>query len=209
MTGLAKARRLRSAAAELLPLRSAVLALFLALGFLGGYAFSAHCAPETGTEIHGYLSAYRSGAAVRALSLGTGLQTLVCFFRAPITAFLLGFATIGVLALPALCAAQGFLLSFSLFSFAETVGREGFVLLLLLYGVRTLFVLPCTMALAAAAFEKSRLLAVLSLGGEGRRVRGVAYGADYWYRLLVCCVCLLIGSVLELWLTPLLLLRWT
>ena len=86
------------------------------------------------------------------------------------------------------------------------MGRDSFVLLLALFAIRLLFVLPCTFLLGTAALDKSRALAVLSLGG-GRRVRPVAYGAEYWYRFAVCCVCLLIGAALELWLVPLLLTR--
>ena len=116
-------------------------------------------------------------------------------------AFLLGFASIGLAALPLLLAAQGFLVSFSMFSFAAALGRESFVILPRLFAIRLLFVLPCTFLLGTAAFEKSRALALLSFGG-GKRARPVAYGAAYWYRFAVCCVCLFIGSVLELWLVP-------
>ena len=73
-------------------------------------------------------------------------------------------------------AAQGLTLSFSLFSFAAAMGREGFALLVALFLIRLLFVLPCTFLLGTAALDKSRALALLSLGG-GKRVRPVVYGA--------------------------------
>lgn len=202
MSGLARAKKLRRVTAEWLPLRSVALALFLALGILCGYALSARCGTETGAELRRYLDGYLALAAKRAPDAGAALETLLCFFRAPLLAFLLGFASIGVLALPLLYAAQGFVLSFSLFAFAEALGRDGFALLPALFGIRLLFVLPCTFLLGCAAFEKSRELAALSLGGEGRRTRSVCYGPDYWYRLAACCVCLLLGSALELWLVP-------
>ena len=116
--------------------------------------------------------------------------------------FPFAFSSIGVVALPILFAAQGFLISFSLFSFAAVLGRDGFLLLFALFAIRLLFVLPCTFLLGTTAFEKARALALFSFG-SGRRARPVVYGAAYWYRFAVCCVCLLLGSALELWLVPL------
>lgn len=204
MTGTARTRRLRYVTVDILPLRSLLLALFLVFGILCGYFCSARYAGETGEELRRYFDGYLGMAAQRTLTAETAAQTVICFFRAPVIAFLLGFASIGVIALPLLFAAQGFVLSFSLFSFACAIGRGSFSQLAALFVIRLLFVLPCTFLLGTAAFETSRSLAVLSLGG-GKRLRPVVYGTPYWYRFAACCVCLLIGSVLELWLVPLLL----
>lgn len=207
MTAPARARALRYVTADFLPLRSLLLALFLTLGILGGYAVSARCEAETLSELRRYFEGYLTLTADRSLTVETIAQTLLCFFRAPVLAFLFGFASIGVVALPALFAAQGFVLSFSLFSFAAAMGRQSFILLPALFAIRLLCVLPCTFLLGTAAFDKSRSLAALSLG-SGKRVRPLVYAADHWYRFAVCCVCLLIGSALELWLVPLFLARF-
>lgn len=114
---------------------------------------------------------------------------------------LLGFASIGIVAVPLVCACQGFLLSYSLFCFALSLGRGSFPLLLALFGIRLLAVLPCTLLLGNASLDKSRALLSLSLGGGGRG-RAVSYGSAYWYRFGICCVCLLFAALLELWLVP-------
>ena len=178
--------------------------LFLAACFFGGVCLGQVLAgrvpDETGRELSCYLKDY--------LTLGDGGATpaslwaaVVLYGRYPLLAFLLGFASIGVLLIPLLCAFEGFLFSFSLFCFASTLGRESFLLLLALFAVRMLFVLPCTLILSVQALDKARSLALFSIG-NGKRVRPVSYGTDYWYRFGICCVCLLIGSVLELWLVP-------
>ena len=200
MTVMAKAKG--TVTMELLPLRSVLLASAISVGVLGGYIFSARCGEGMRPQLRQYFDAYQSLSAAAPLSPETVLRTLACYFRAPLLAFLLGFSSIGVLALPLLLSAQGFLLSFSLFSFAGMLGRDGFLLLAGLFGIRLLFVLPCTFVLGEAAFETSRTMAALALGGGKRPVR---YGAAWWYRFAVCCVFLLIGSVLELWLTPVML----
>ena len=202
MTGLAKARKLRYVTVEILPLRSLLLALFLVCGVLCGYALAGRCGEELSEELRRYLDAYVAGIAARSLTGEAAVRTLACYLRASVAAFLLGFASIGVIALPLLFAAQGFVLSFSLFSFALAVGRESFVLLPAIFALRLLFVLPCTFLIGTAALEKSCSLAAFTLGG-GKRVRPVSYPAAYWYRFAVCCVCLLFGCVLELWLLPL------
>ena len=207
MTGAAKARKLRYVTVDIVPLRSLLLALFLVLGILAGYILSGRWSGETDGELRRYLESYLAVTARPPVTATAAAQTLICFLRAPVLAFLLGFASIGVVGIPLLFAAQGFVLSFSLFSFAGAMGRGSFALLLALFAIRLLFVLPCTFLLGTAALDKSRALAVLSLGG-GKRVRPVVYGAAYWYRFAACCVCLLIGSALELWLVPLFLARF-
>ena len=183
-----------------LPLPLVILSVCFAGGLLLGYGLAGSQLGETGEELRRYFDGYVLLAA-RELSVAAVLRTLLCFFRAPLLAFILGFASIGVVLLPLLCAFEGFLFSFSLCCFAGTLGREGFALLLALFALRMLFVLPCTLYMSVCAMEKAKALALFCVGG-GKRVRGVSYGAEYWYRFGIICVCLLIGSVLELWLVP-------
>ncbi len=198
MTPAAKTRKLRHVTVEVIPLRSLLLALFLLLGVLSGYAVSGRYA-ACGDELRVYFDECVARSAAPDLNVETVVRTLVCYFRASLAAFLLGFSSVGVLCLPLLFAAQGFVLSFSLFSFAEAIGRGGFFLLGALFATRMLFVLPCTFLLGVAAMERS--WALLSLVG-GKRVQIAPAG---FYRFTVCCVCLLLGCVLELWLVPLVL----
>ncbi|MBO4915783.1 MAG: hypothetical protein J5449_11335 [Oscillospiraceae bacterium] len=204
MTDFARARKLRYVTVDILPLRSLLLALFLVSGILAGYTVSGRLAFETDTELRQYLSGYLAAASDSSLDAEFVLRTITCFFRSPALAFLLGFASIGIIAIPLLLAAQGFVFSFSLFSFASAMGREGLSTVAALFAVRMLVVLPCTFILAVAAAEKSYALALLSLG-KGKRASQVSFGSAYWYRFACCCVCLAVGSALELWLTPLLL----
>ena len=195
-------RRRNGARTRRMPLPLMVLAAFAVLGVLFGYVFALHSAQRTGGELERYLASFLSLGARQSFSAQALVETLVCYFCAPVIVFLLGFASIGVAAVPAVCAFQGFLLSFSLMSFALSLGRGYFPLLVALFGARVLAVLPCTLVLGAAAMETSRSLLLLSLGGGGKRARAVTYGSAYWYRLGVCCVCLLLAALAELWLVP-------
>ena len=195
-----KARRLHCVTVELLPLRMTLLAAFLVLGILAGYLLSGRCRAETGEELAGYLDRYLARAGQEALTWETVGQTLWCYFRASVCAFLLGFSPIGVAGLPLLCAAQGLVLSFSLFCFAGVLGREGFLALLALFGVRVCVVLPCTLLLSAAALERAYAMARMTLGGK--RAQRLSAGGGYYVRFAFCCVCLFFGATAELWLVP-------
>lgn len=201
MASFVGVRRIRGASWEELPLIMLLLAALLATGIICGYIFAGNCAAETSGELGRYFEGYFSLSSQDTLSAAAVLRTLLCFFRAPLLVFLLGFASIGVVLIPLLCAFEGFLFSFSVVCFASTLGRESFLLLMALFATRMLFVLPCTLILGISSLEKARSLALFSIG-NGKRVRPITYGMDYWYRFGICCVCLLIGSVLELWLVP-------
>lgn len=183
------------------PVPMLVLSAFVVLGVILGYVLSLRSLHASGDELKRYFDAFLSSGAKRSFSARALGETLACYFRAPVVVFLLGFASIGVAAVPLVCVCQGFLLSYSLFCFALSLGRGSFPLLLALFGIRLITVLPCTLLLGSVSLDKSRALLLLSLGGGGRG-RAIGYGSAYWYRFGVCCVCLLAAALLELWLVP-------
>ena len=207
MIGMVKTRKLRYVSVDNLPLRSLVLALFLVFGILLGHFFACGYGLETAQELQRYLDECLSVNAWNNPTPGIVVQTVFCFLRSTLLAFLFGFASIGVVALPLLFTAQGFVVSFSLAAYALALGHDSFALLPALFAIRLIFVLPATFLMGTAAIEKAQELAMLSLGG-GRRSAPVIYGVAYFYRFAVCCICLLLGSALELWIVPLLLARF-
>lgn len=176
-----------------------VSAAFFLFGVLLGHAAAMRCAPTLGEELSRYLEELLALRAERAVSASAALETLGCFFRAPVAVFLLGFASLGVVLIPCVCALQGFSFAFSLFCFSSALGRSGFFVLVALFAARLLVVLPCTLWLGGAAMETSYALAALSLG-RGKRTRSVTYGRRCWMRFGKACVCLLLGAMAELWL---------
>ena len=183
------------------PVAMLALAAFFLLGVVLGRALSVRCAETMGAELRRYLDSYVALHASGGFSAAAAWKTALCFFRVPVLVFILGFASLGAVLIPCVCAAQGFLFSFSLFCFAAGLGQDGFFLLLALFAVRLLIVLPCTLFLGAAAWETACSLAALAFGG-GKRVRPAASGSRRWPRFGVVCVCLCFGAALELWLVP-------
>lgn len=174
------------------------LALFFFAGVVLGQVFSSRVPDATGDELACYLTDFlkveEGDASPRA-----ALSAAVLYFRYPLAAFLLGFASIGVLALPLMTGAFGFFLSFSVCCFTAAFGPDGVLLALAVFGLRCVVTLPCYFLLAVPALDRSAALACLSLGG-GRRP--ALYGREWWGRLAVIAGALLAGICADLMLTP-------
>lgn len=177
------------------PLHVLLPAVFLILGALTGYFLALRCADPCGVELRRYLDAYARLPA-SPLSMRVVLGTLACYFRAPLAAFLLGYASVGIFLIPPLCAVSALSASFSLCSFALALGRGGLSTLLVLFALRLALVLPCLLSLSGDALARSYALRRAASGAQ--RTQGDRSGA--LYRFFVCCVLLLLGALAELWL---------
>ena len=181
------------------PFRLLFLALFFLAGIFLGQVFAGRAPAAAGEELDRYLSDY--------LQVGGGvspqvvLTAAILYFRYPLAAFLLGFASIGVVFLPVLTGAFGFFLSFSVCCFTAAFGTDGVLLALAVFGLRCAVTLPCYFLLAVPSLERSAALACLSLGG-GRRTAPVLYGREWWNRLAVISGALLAGMCADLMLAP-------
>ncbi|MPM56568.1 hypothetical protein SDC9_103377 [bioreactor metagenome] len=131
----------------------------------------------------------------------TVLSALAVYFRYPLLAFLLGFASVGAALLPAVTAAYGFFLSFSVCCLTAAFGPGGVLLALAVFGLRCLITLPCYFAVAVPALEKSVALAALSLEKGGRPSPPV-YDKAWWLRFAVVSAVLSAGVLTELLVTP-------
>jgi stage II sporulation protein M len=128
-------------------------------------------------------------------------STFFLYFRYPLLAFLLGFASVGVLLLPAATLAYGFFLSFSVCCLTAAFGREGVLLALAVFGLRCLITLPCYFAVAVPALEKSFALAMWSFARPGRSAPPV-YGRAWWLRLSTISAALSMGVAIDLLISP-------
>ena len=173
--------------------RLLLLALFFLAGVLLGQVLSGRVPDTTGDELRRYLEDYVRLGGEGAPTVQTALSALVIYFRYPLFAFLLGFASIGVVLLPCVTAAYGFFLSFSVCCFAAALGRDGVLLALAALGLRCLFVLPCTLCLADAGFAQA-CRAMPRLRPRRPELN--------WRMLLFCVFVLLTGTVVECAIVP-------
>ena len=199
-------RRLTKRTPVQLPMlpRLLLLALFFLAGIFLGQVLSGRVPDATGDELRRYLEDYMQLGGGGAPTARTVLSALVIYFRYPLMAFLLGFASIGVVLLPGVTAAYGFFLSFSVCCFTAAFGTDGVLLAMAVFGLRCLVTLPCYFLLAASSWGTAAGLAAVSFG-SGRRTAPVVYGRACWVRFGACCLALLAGVCAELFLSPVLL----
>lgn len=184
--------------------RLLLLALFFAAGVLLGQVLAGWVPDATGEELRRYLEDYVRLGGGTAPSPRAVLSTLVIYFRYPLLAFGLGFASIGVALLPCVTVAYGFFLSFSVCCFTAAFGADGVLLALAVFGLRCAVTLPCYFLLAAPSWGTAAGLAAVSFG-SGRRTAPVVYGRACWIRLGACCLALLAGVCVDVLLSPVLL----
>ena len=177
------------------------LALFFFAGIVLGQVFSGRVPDATGDELNRYLTDFlrveRADSVPRA-----AFSAAVLYFRYPLMAFLLGFASAGVVLLPLTAGAFGFFLSFSVCCFTAAFGSDGVLLALAVFGLRCAVTLPCYFLLAVPSLERSMALASLSFGRGRRAAPPVVYGRAWWSRLAVLSGVLLAGMCADLMLTP-------
>lgn len=181
--------------------RLLLLALFFAAGVLLGQVLAGWVPDATGEELRRYLEDYVRLGGGTAPSPRAVLSTLVIYFRYPLLAFGLGFASIGVALLPCVTVAYGFFLSFSVCCFTAAFGADGVLLALAVFGLRCAVTLPCYFLLAVPAWGNSAALAAASFG-RGRRAAPVVYGRVWWLRTAACAGILLAGMGVELFCSP-------
>ena len=184
--------------------RLLLLALFFAAGVLLGQVLAGWVPDATGEELRRYLEDYVRLGGGTAPSPRAVLSTLVIYFRYPLLAFGLGFASIGVALLPCVTVAYGFFLSFSVCCFTAAFGADGVLLALAVFGLRCAVTLPCYFLLAAPSWGTAAGLAAVSFG-SGRRTAPGVYGRACWIRLGACCLALLAGVCVDVLLSPVLL----
>jgi len=182
-------------------LRLVLLTLFFSAGVVLGRVLSGRSPDGTSDELVQYLTSYLSLGQQAAPTAETFLSALLLYCRYPFLACLLGFASVGVLLLPAVSAAFGFFLSFSVCCFTAAFGRQGVLLAFCVFGIRCLITIPCYFIAAIPALENSYRLAVLSFG-RGRHLGRAQYGSGWWLRMGTIALILLAGALSELFLTP-------
>lgn len=186
-------------------LRLLLLASFFACGVILGQVVSGRVPDGTAPELNRYLTDYLTLSKDAGFSGRAFLSSLLMYLRYPLLAFLLGFASIGIVLLPLLSAAYGFFLSFSVCCFAAAFGRNGILLALSVFGIRCLISLPCFFFLAVPSFRNASALAAASFGRKNRRIPPVRYPSSWWLRLCGALAVLMAGAISEMLFAPYLL----
>lgn len=172
----------------------AVCAAFFFLGGLGGCLAACYVEGAAADSLSAYIGGFLRMAQAGGLAHPAVLGVIWNTARWPVLAVLLGFTSLGLLGLPVLFCARGFLLAFSIASFVRIFGGMGCFLAFLVFGVTGIFSVPALFVLGVQSFLAAQALAG-RFWGEGRPAP--AYGSAYFLRCGVCAAALVLCVVLE------------
>ena len=147
------AKRIRSAPSWDGLTELAVLAVCFSVGALGGFFLSV--AAGNNAELLDYLSHYFQSAAQGngiSPSIGAAIWDLV---RWPAIVLLLGLTPFGVMGIPLVMGARGFLLCYAATTFARLFHLPGMAAALTAFGVTVLIAVPVLFVVAADSFHQS------------------------------------------------------
>lgn len=182
-------------------LRLLFMAALIFGGILLGIAAAGHTGGTLTAELSDYLSGYLRLENQRGNPMEMLLSTMFAYFRFPLLAVLLGFASLGVVLIPLLCVILGFLPAFSVSSLTIAFGGRGALLAAGMIGLRSLITIFCFLLLGVPALGTSASLASLTFG-SGRRVKQAVYGRDWWLRVLLCAVLLVTAMCVDILISP-------
>jgi len=202
----------RRAAYKARPVREEFFGLLICvIFFLSGIVvgtFSANALDEAGTlalqnSMAGYIDQIAEGMYIVLSFWGT----LWITGRVHLLVLFLGFSLLGALCLPVVAGVRGIYLSFSVAAFIRAFGAGSWPLAFALFGAGALLTVPCFFLLASQAFSASAHLGRSVIGAGQIRV-GALYGRGYVMRIGLCTVGVLAAVLLELYVTPALVV-WT
>ena len=177
-----------------------LICFMLMVGMVAGSLAASRVDTQTGSEIYSLLSAYKHGLQSGIAAEVSLWQALLNAWLFPLLAFLSGFTLLGVVLLPLLLAARGFMISFVFTSFISAFGPGGIWLALGEMGFQCLLSVPCLLLLSVYSGHSALRLLGLSTGrvlpGGGRMDKRI------FLRLGICALALTACTLLDYTLSP-------
>ena len=177
----------------------AVMAACMLLGIAIGCVFAANCGSDVLSKLIGEDIRNFSQDGIWQYSFSKTFFNLVKY---PGVVFFLAFTAFGVIAIPILVFAKGFILSLSVSSLIASFGKVGIVAALSVFGVQAAISIPCLILLSAFAVEISRVFAFVVIPPK-RRITGKKPNFIYFLAFFVfCLILLLLTATLDAVITP-------
>lgn len=171
--------------------------VYAAGGLLGMLAYRG-VTQDSAVQLQDYIRHFAVLSTDTAEPAAALISVLVVYFRYPVLVYLAGFAAVGLLIVPGICLVQGFSLAFAVCCFIGALGRDGLLLALVAFGLRSFCTLACTLCLAVSSMGR----AYARLGAGGKKGKRQATTAQVAWQPVFCLVALLLGVAAELCMVP-------
>lgn len=180
-----------------------VLGAAFLLGGLIGCGLAASVGGGANDSLATYIQNYMAAAKAGITQPPELLPLVWEVVRWPLFALLLGFTALGVIGVPLLFFARGFLISFAVTSFVRMFGAAGGGLAFLFFGLTGLLAIPVLFVLGVQSFLTAIALAGRSRN-QGKRLQPL-YGRAFLVRCGICAAVLALCVLLEYFALPILL----
>lgn len=156
-----------------------------------------------GEALAAYIESYLAAAHEGAAQVPALFPLAWHVARWALLALALSFTALGLIGIPALFAARGFLLSFAICSFVLVLGPAGYVVAFLLVGLGGLLEIPALFMIGTRGMLAGRRLAGRPTGAQGRRAAVLGREALLWYG--ICAAALAACVLVQMMVAPALL----
>lgn len=180
--------------------RVLMVCFFFVLGMLLGRVIHGTVSQADHLRLQEYMLQYARLSGQTEDPAASILSVLWAYLRYPLLIFLSGFTALGIVLIPTVWLVQGCTMAFSAACFASALGRSGVLLALAAFGIRSLFVFPCSLLLSAWSLDGP--LRCIHVRGENHRKKKPLYQPNHYLRFAVCLAVLLIGVIAELTVVP-------
>lgn len=176
-----------------------ILSIAFLVGGLAGCVLTNWSIGDGSAALKEYLAGYVDAARAGELDRPEWIAVFWDQLKWPLLVFILGLTPVGLLGIPVLFLAQGFLMAFSAAAFFRVYGFLGLSMAFVIFGVTGLLSLPVLFLLGVQGFLCSGMLAG-QMSGEGRRK--TLFSRAFVLRCAGCAAVLCVCSVLELYWIP-------
>ena len=180
--------------------RVLMVCFFFVLGMLLGRVIHGTVSQADHLRLQEYMLQYARLSGQTEDPAASILSVLWAYLRYPLLIFLSGFTALGIVLIPTVWLVQGCTMAFSAACFASALGRSGVLLALAAFGIRSLFVFPCSLLLSEGAIEGT--LRRIRMRGEPRGKKNTLQPSNRYLYFAVCLALLLIGVIAELTVVP-------
>lgn len=152
---------------------------------------------KLGTYFSSYMTFFLTGNTVKRDFFSAVFDA----YKYNILSLALGFSVVGVFFIPVLSALRGFFLTFSISTVVRVLGGNGILLALAIFGLNTLFTIPCFLILSTDAFSASQYIMRQTVL-RNQKTMTSPLNRHFFSRCGLCFFMLTITALIDLFITP-------
>ncbi len=179
----------------------AMMVVFLLCGIIIGCLVGKYISGESDNFLKRYVLQYEEITHV-GVGKYSFLKSLFNLTKYPVIIFLLSFTAIGVFSIPLIVFIKGFFSAISVSAVIHSIGTNGILAALSIFGIQTLITFPCILLISSIAFEFSKVFFKIFRRNSCATVVYPISLQGYIFIFFICLIALLLCTLVDMLLTP-------